>query len=173
MNMKFNQNHSKEIKPENLLALKEAIDSNSINDLIEFNKEWGGAYVIITSNPDKVFDPEKDEEDWFGRKASCTYVLTKHSIALSKFFKYVDESIMVETDYYLYGFMALLANDFIKEFGDSEDYSLMLNYIFSGVLFYLKYYDGKSAMGNPKKAFKLMKFFLSEKTSDEEIKKIL
>ena len=38
---------------------------------------------------------------------------------------------------------------------------------------YLSYYDWESGMGDSKKAFEFMRFFLSQKTSDEEIRHIL
>ena len=128
MHMKNNQNHLKETRQENLLALKRAIDSNSINALTEFNGEWAGAYVVITSSPDRIYNPETDGDDWNGRRSECTYVLTKDSKELSKIFAYVGDSIMKGRDNYLYGFMALLANDFIRLFGDNYKSSLLLEY---------------------------------------------
>ena len=141
MNRKNNQNHLKETSQENLLTLKRAIDSNSLDDLVDYSREWGGAYVVITSSQDKIFNPETDEDDWFSRKSQSTYVLTKNSIPLSKFFIYIRVKIMERRDNFLYGFMALLAKDFIRQFGDTDEYNLLLNYVFSGVSFYLGYFD--------------------------------
>lgn len=166
------KNNLKKIRQFNLLKLKESIDNDSIDGLIDFNREWGGAYVVVTSNPERVFDPEIDENDWMGRRAACTYVLTKHALKVSKFLSFVDHNVMARQDNYLFGFIALLANDFIKQFGDVDNYTLLLDYLFSGVSFYFSYYDGESGMGNSRKAFELMRFFLSEKTSDEEIRHI-
>lgn len=173
MNKKSNQNHSKETRQENLLALKRAIDAESIDDITEFDGEWGGAYVVITSSKNRIFNPETDEDDWYGRRSQCTYVLTEKSDALSKFFAYVGESIMERRDNYLYGFMALLANDFIRQFGDADEYRPLLDYVFSGISFYLGYFDWQSGMGNAEEAFKAMRFFLSDKISDDEIRHIL
>lgn len=164
-------NNFKEFRQYNLLKLKDAIDNDFIDGLVDFEKEWGGAHVVVTSNPERVFDPKRDE-DWMGRRAASTYVLTKHALKVSKFIKFVDCNIMARQDNYLFGFMALLVNDFLKQFGDVDNYSLLLDYLFSGVSFYLSYYDWESGMGNSKKAFELMRFFLSEKTSDAEIKHI-
>ena len=141
--------------------------------MVEFNEEWGGSYVIITSSPDRVYNPETDEDDWYGRRSECTYVLTKNSRDLSKFFAYVGDNIMKRCDNYLYGFMALLSKDFIMQFGDIEEYNLLLDYVFSGVAFYLGYFDWESGMGNSKDAFDIMRFFLSQQISDEEIGHIL
>ena len=117
--MKTNQNHLKETRQNNLLALKKTIDNNSFEELISEDKDWGGAYVIITSSPERVFNPETDKDDWFGRRSSCTYVLTKHSMILSNFFYYVRDNIMGDTDNYLYGFMALLAKDFMVDYDEA------------------------------------------------------
>ena len=106
-----NLNHSKEIRQKNLLALKGAIDSNCLNEIVEFDGEWGGAHVIITSSQDRIHDLKTDGDDWCGRSSECTYVLTRNSKDLSKLFAYVRDDIMEERDNYLYGFIALLAND--------------------------------------------------------------
>lgn len=167
--MKTNQNHLKETRQDNLLALKKTIDNNSFEELICEDKDWGGAYVIITSSPERVFNPENDEGDWFGRRSSCTYVLTKHSMILSNFFYYVRDNIMGDTDNYLYGFMALLAKDFMKQYGDHDNYYPMLEYLFSGISFYLGCFNWETGMGKSEKAFNIIRFFLSQNTSDEEI----
>lgn len=172
MNIENNQNQIKEIRQRNLILLKRAIQHDFIDEISDFDREWGGAYVVITSSPERVFNPETDE-DWMGRRAACTYVLTQNAIILSKFIDYVGFNIMERQDNYLYGFMALLANDFIRQFGDPDNHTLLLDYIFSGIAFYLSYYNWENGMGNPKNAFDLMRFFLSENISNEEINHIL
>lgn len=172
MNNENYLHHLKETRQENLLTLKRAIDNNSLDEIVDYNREWGGAYVIITSSQDNIFNPETDEDDWFSHKSQSTYVLTKNSIPLSKFFVYIRDKIMERRDNYLYGFMGLLAKDFIKQFGDADDYNLLLDYVFSGVSFYLGYFDWKCGMGKSNNAFKMMRFFLSEQISDEEIRHI-
>jgi len=47
------------------------------------------------------------------------------------------------------------------------------NHVFSGVSFYLGYFDCESQMDNQKDTFNKMRFFLSEQISDEEIHHIL
>ena len=42
------------------------------------------------------------------------FVLTKHTILLSKLFYYVKEDIMDERGFHPYGLMALLANDYLE-----------------------------------------------------------
>lgn len=148
---------SKESRLENLLTLKRAICNNSFEDLSAPDNEWGGAYVIITSSNEKIKNTRTDND---------TFVVTRHSLILSKLFWYVKENIMYERDFHLYGFMALLANDFIKEFGDINNYNLLLGYVTSGISFYYQLY-GKFDK------FKLMRFFLSPNISDEDIKHIL
>lgn len=157
---------SKESRLENLLALERAICNGSLEELDVPNDEWGGAHVIITSSPEDVFDPESDEDDWLSRRSQDTYVVTKHSKALSKVFWHVKENILDERDFHLYGFMAFLANDFLKEFGDLDDCTLMLEYVASGILFYYKFFYEFDK-------FQLMRFFLSQNISDEEIKNML
>ena len=162
-------NHLKnEYRHENILALKQAIGDGFFMDLPLPNDEWGGAYVIITSSPDRVFDPETDEDNWIGNRSQDTYVVTQHSVMLSKFFYFVKDSIMIDRDYYLYGFMALLANDFLREFGDDVDCRYLLDYIVSGIAFY---YNAKETSSD-ESLFGAMRFFLSENIPDEEIKRI-
>lgn len=172
MNKTINQ-INKESKLKNLANLQVSIGDGSFKNLETPNTEWGGAYVIVTSSPEKVFNPETDEDDWYGHNSATTYVLTNHSILVSKLFYYVKENLMDGKDNYLYGFMALLANDFIMEFGDPESPEPLLNYICLGVSFYLNHFGWENGMVKSEKAFKMMKFFLSVKTSDEAIKKIL
>ena len=174
----MNNNRTHHFKPkvtrqENFLTLKRAIDNDSIEYLVEFNKKWGGAYVIVTSNPKMVFNPETDEDDWFGHRSSATYVLTQNAVILSKFLRFIDCNVMASQDNYLFGFIALLANDFIRQLGHLKDSKPILEYLFSGVSFYLSFYDWENGMGNSKKAFEFMRFFLSENISDDEIRHIL
>ena len=145
------------------LSELENIIENGELDEINTCKEWGGAYVIITTQaPDKMT----------GRMENDTFVITKHAEILSKLFCYVKDNFMKTADNYLYGFMALLANDFIAQNSD-ENPQEMLKYIFKGISIYLIYYDFENSMGDSAKAFNLMKLLLSENTSDEDIKKIL
>lgn len=143
MNKTINQ-ISKESRLENLSILQSAIDNGTFEELDTPNQEWGGAYVIITSAAERVFNPKTDEDDWYGRKSEDTYVVTKHSLILSKLFWYVKENIMKEKDFHLYGFMAFLANDFIDEFGDLDNYNPLLNHVASGISFYYKFSDFKN-----------------------------
>ena len=48
---------TKEQREENLIKLKNAIDLGTIDELIRPTHEWGGAYVVITSDENEVFDP--------------------------------------------------------------------------------------------------------------------
>ena len=166
---KNSTNHLKnEIRYENILALKRAIDDNSFHELPLPDEEWGGAYVIITSSPDRVFNLETDEDNWIGNRSQDTYVLTQHSLILSKFFYYVKDNIMIDRDFYLYGFMALMANDFIREFGDGIDYRYLLDYLVSGISFYYNALESSDY----RFMFRVMRFFLSENVTDEEIRRI-
>lgn len=149
---KFNN----ESKLENLAVLKRTIGNGSFNCLNTPNVEWGGANVIITSCKDRVKNSTHDND---------IFVLTKHSIELSKLFYYVKENIMDKRDFRLYGFMALLANDFIEEFGDLNDYTLLLNHIISGIAFYYLF-PGEDM-------FNVMRFLLSYNIHDGDIKHIL
>lgn len=152
--MKDNQNHLKETRLENLETLIGAINHGFFEDLPTPYKEWGGAYVIVTSSSPKKIGREDD-----------TFVVSRHSLIISKLFYYVKEKVMIERDFHLYGFMALLANDFIREFGDMDDYTQLLDYITSGISFYYKNCE--------KDPFEIMRFFLSPNISDEDIRKIL
>lgn len=105
---------SKEIREKSLINLKNAIDLGSIGELIKPSEEWGGAYVIITSSEEKFDNLKNNNEDFYGRNTQDTYVLTRHAEILSGLFYYVKENIMSSRDNYLYGFMALLANDYIR-----------------------------------------------------------
>lgn len=164
---------SKEQREKNLIALKNAIDMGTIDEIIKPTEEWGGAYVIITSSEERVFDPEKEEEDFYGHRAHDFFVLTKHAEILSGLFYYVKENILGGRDNYLYGFMALLANDYLRNFGESDDYTQLLKYIIDKIYGYFLYYDWENGMGDSKEAFDVMRNYLSDETSDEEIKKIL
>lgn len=87
----------------------------------------GDAFVIITSKKESVHNSTHDE---------VIFDLAKKSKILSKIYYYIKEYLMVEMDFFIYGFMALLANDFMKEFRDMDDYTLLLNYIASGIEYY-------------------------------------
>ena len=162
---------SKEIRQENLLTLKRAIIDGSFEELAKGNTEWGGAYVIISSSAEFI-ERHKNEAEETYVNSQDTYVLTQHSIILSNLFDYVKENIMKGRDFYLYGFMALLANDFIRQFGDAEDYTLILEYVVEGISFYCKFNDWECGMDS-NLAFEIMRFFLSEQISTSEIKHIL
>ncbi len=151
---------TKEIKEENLKNLKIIINNENYDKLSPNNIEWGGGEVVITSNPERIFNPETGENDWFGRKTACTYVLTKHALILSKFFYYVDENLLTGSDYHLYKFMAFLAIDYINEFGD-DNANQLLNHIYYGLKAYLKYYNWEIAKKDT--ISKFMAFFLTDK----------
>ncbi len=163
-NKTTHQKLTKEMRKENLLNLKKIINDESFDELNFMKREWGGAEIVITSDSKRVFNPETDKDDWFGRRSSCTYVLTKHSMLLSNFIYYVSRKIMDRTDFYLYNFMAFLAKDYINFFGE-ENPTQLLNHIFYGVAAYCKYYDWE--IGNRDTISDFMKFFLS----DEELLK--
>ena len=163
---------TKEQREENLIELKNAIDLGTINKIIKPTIEWGGAYVIITSDEKEVFNPETDKVYWGDRRPAITYVLTKHAKTLSGLYFYVKHKILDSRDAFLYGFMALLANDYLKLYGDDDDYVPMLKYVIDGIYGYFLYYDWENGMGNHQEAFDVMRNYLSEKTSDEEIRKI-
>ena len=164
---------TKEQREKNLINLKNAIDLDKIDDIIKPTTEWGGAYVIITSNEENIFNPETDEDDWHGRKSRDIYVLTKHAKILSGLFYYVKENVLDNRDNYLYGFMALLANDYLRSYGDDGDYSHLLKYIIDKIYGYFMYFDWEVSTHDSKEAFDVMRNYLSDKTTDEEIRKIL
>ena len=147
---------NKETRIENLDALRRAIDNRTLLELPTPNNEWGGGYVIITSSEENLKNFRIDD---------VTVVITQHSMILSKLFHYVKENIMVGRDFYLYGFMALLANDFIRQFGDLNDFNPLLDYVVSGISFYCQC--------DVTEMFDMMRFFLSDNVTDEEINKIL
>ena len=163
-----------EQREKNLTNLKTAVDFGRINEfIIKRKKDWGGANVIITSCEEDIFDPKTDEDDWYGRKSMDLYVLTKHSKILSGLFYYVKENVLDERDNYLYGFMALLANDYLRNYGDDGDYRPLLKYIIDKIYEYFVYFDWEVSMDDSKVAFDVMRSYLSDKTCDDEIKKIL
>lgn len=162
----------KEQREKNLINLKNAIDLDKIDDIIKPTTEWRGAYVIVTSNEKDIFNPETDEDDWHGRKSQDIYVFTKHAKILSGLFYYIKENILSDRDNYLYGFMALLANDYLRLYGD-DDYLHLLKYIIDKIYGYFMYFDWEVSMRDSKEAFDVMRNYLSDKTTDEEIRKIL
>jgi len=163
---------TKEQLEKNLINLKNTIDLGTIDEIIKPADEWSGAYVVITSNEDDIFDPQTDEDDWYGRRSQDTYVLTKHAKVLSGLFYYVKENVLGDRDNYLYGFMALLANDYIRQNGD-DDYLSLLKYVIDKIYGYFLYYDWEVGMSDSNEAFDVMRNYLSDKISDEEINKIL
>lgn len=163
---------TKEQREENLIKLKNAIDLGTIDELIRPTPEWGGAYVVITSDENDVFDPERDEVYWADKRPLITYVVTKHAKRLSGLFEYVKMNILESRDAFLYGFMALLANDYLKNYGDDDNHVPMLKYVIDGIYGYFLYYDWENGMGNSQEAFDVMRNYLSDKTSDDEIQKI-
>lgn len=164
---------TKEQREENLINLKNAIDLGTIDKVIKPTKEWGGAYVIITSSEEDIFNPEIDGNDWYGRNSQDLYVITKHAKVLSGLFYHVKENVLGDWDNYLYGFMALLANDYLRANDEDCEYTPMLKYIIDKIYGYFLYYDWEVGMGDSKEAFDVMRSYLSDKTSDEEINKIL
>lgn len=161
-----------EQREKNLINLKNAIDLGNIDEIIKPTNEWGGSYVIITSNEKDIFDSETDEDDWYGRKSQDVYVLTKHAKILSGLFYHIKENILGDRDNYLYGFMALLANDYLRLYGD-DDCLLMLKYIVDKIYGYFLYYNWEVGMGDSNEAFDVMRNYLSSEIKDDEIKKIL
>lgn len=164
---------SKEVREKSLINLKNAIDLGSIDELIKPAEEWGGAYVIITSSEEKFDNLKNNSEDYYGRNTHDIYVLTRHAKILSGLFYYVKENIIGSRDNYLYGFMALLANDYIRQNGESEDYSEFLEHIIQKIYAYFEYYSWENGMGNSEEAFDVMRHYLSDEISDDEIKRIL
>lgn len=163
---------TKEQREENLIILKNAIDLGTIDEIIRPTHEWGGAYVVITSDENEVFDPKRDEVYWADKRPLITYVVTQHAKILSGLYFYVKHKILDSRDGYLYGFMALLANDYLKLYGDDDEYVPLLKYVIDGIYGYFLYYDWENGMGSEEEAFDVMRNYLSEKTSDEEIQKI-
>ena len=85
----------------------DAIDLSTIDELIRPTHEWGGAYVVITSDENEVFDPERDEVYWADKRPLITYVVTKHAKRLSGLFEYVKMNILESRDAFLYGFLLM------------------------------------------------------------------
>lgn len=121
-------------RKENLARLKEILDNENFENYIT-DECWGGADVMVTSDPGRVFNPETDEDDWFGRRSSTIYVLTKNANALSGLFFYVKDNIMkgYGKDLFLYDLMALFSKNYIEKVGDSDDYYPMLRYVYKGI----------------------------------------
>ncbi|MBR5503271.1 MAG: hypothetical protein IKV87_02325 [Methanobrevibacter sp.] len=172
--MNENQNDEKDmqVQKENMSRLKEAIENRSIENMFPLNGEWGGAYVIVTSDEKKVFNPETDEDNWYGHRGQCTYVLTQHAKILSDIFYYVRDNIMNGRDIFLYGFMALLANDYIRQFDDPEDPYGLLDYVANGVEAYYQFINWEIWEVDSKELFKFMRSYLSLEITDNEIRHI-
>lgn len=163
---------SKEIRQENFRILKEAADESAIERVIRPRDEWGGAYVIITSDEEKVFLDKIDEDDFYSRKSKDLYVVTKGSRMLSGLFYYVKENVLSQPDNYLYAFMALAAIDYIKNNGDDDTLGL-LGHVIDNACGYLEFFDWENSMGDSDVAFDVMRVHLSSETSDEAIRFML
>ena len=173
--MNENQNDEKnmQVQKENLSRLKEAIENRSIGNMFPLNREWAGAYVIVTSDEKEVFNPETDKDNWYGHRGQCTYVLTQHAKILSNIFYYVRDNIMNGRDFHLYGFMALLANDYIRQFDDPEDPYGLLDYVANGVGAYCQFIYWEERKLDYKIVFKFMRSCLSREITDNEIMHVL
>ena len=162
---------TKEQREINLINLKNAIDLSTIDEIIKPTNEWGGAHVIITSSKEHIIKLETGD-DWYDHKSNDLYVLTKHAKMLSGLFYYVKENVLDNRDNYLYGFMALLANDYIRKYEDDDFYHL-LKYVIDKIYAYFLYFNWEVTMNDSEAAFDVMRNYLSDKTTDDEIKKIL
>ena len=163
---------TKEQQEKNLINLKNAIDLGSIDQLIKPCDDWGGAYVIITSSEEKILNLKKDD-GFYSHSNEDIYVLTKHARILSGLFYYIKENVLEDRDNYLYGFLALLANDYLRLYGESNDYIPLLKYIIDKAYGYFLYFDWKVSMRDSQEAFDVMRNYLSNEISDNEIRKIL
>ena len=159
------------LRKANLLDLLNALDNGSVEGLIKPTEGWGGAKVLIASSKDELLNPPRSYD--FERYAdSDTLVFTKHSAILSGFFYYIKNNVMYGRDFYLYGFMALLANDYLKQYGDSEDCIPLLSYVAKGVEAYLYRFNWKDGSCQRKEFREFLKTQLSDNMTDEEIRKI-
>lgn len=166
-------------RKDNLVKLKKILDNENFENYIT-EECWGGADVMITSDPNRVFNPETDEDDWFGRRSSTTYVLTKNANALSGLIFYVKDNIMkyYGKDLFLYDLIALFANNYIEKVGDYDDYYPLLRYLYKGIeeycyLFYWPHdkkstkYKRSSTHDETKDFMKFLKEFMDD---DENLK---
>lgn len=79
---------------------------------------------------------------------------------------------MYRRDFYLYALMELAANDFIRQYGDINDYLSLFDYLAKGVSEYCNETNFKY-FPNSKEFFDFARGFLSDNISDEEIKFML
>lgn len=158
-------------RQQNLEDLIYAIDNGSLDGIIKPTSDWGGANIIITSDKVKASNMD-DGEDFFSRQSGDLYVMTKNCEILSGLFCYVRDKVMPEKDNYLYAFMALSAIDFIRK-NDDGDYVPLLKHVAQNIKGYLTYYNWQNGMADGDEAFKVMRYYLSSKISDDEIRFIL
>ena len=171
MNDEMNTQMDTILRKTNLLDLLNAIENGSVEGLIRPTEGWGGANVLIATSKEELLSPPRSYN--FERYAhSDTLVFTKHSAILSGFFYYIKNNVMYGRDFYLYGFMALLANDYLKQKGDSDDYIPLLSYVAKGVKAYLYLFNWEDGAYHREEFYHFLKTYLSDNMSDEEIKKI-
>lgn len=163
---------SKEIRQENFRILRKAVDDRSICNVIQPSEDWGGAHVIITSDEEKVFLKKIDKDDFYSRRSGDLYVVTKESAILSGLFRYVKENVLSGPDNYLYAFMALSANDFIKQNGDDDCLGL-LSHVIDNAFEYMEHFGWENSMGDSDCAFEVMRKLLSDATGDDDIRFML
>ena len=156
-------NITKESRERNLVNLKNSIDLGTIDDIIKPTDEWGGAHVIITSSNEKASNHD----------ANDICVLTRHSQILSGLFFYVKENILIDRDFFLYGFMALLAIDYIRQNEESDDYNPFLKYVIDNIYAYFLYFNWESGIKDISESFDVMRNYLSDEISNNEISKVL
>lgn len=148
----------KETKEKNLINLKNSIDSGTIDTIIKPAEEWNDAYVIITSSKEKSVNIDSKE----------IYVITKHSTILSALFYFFKENILESDDYFLFGFMALLAIDYIRQNDESDDYVPFLSYIIDKIYSFFSYCDWNYNLKEIDR-FDFFRYYLSSNISNNEI----
>lgn len=153
----------KESRERNLVNLKNSIDLGTIDEIIKPTDEWGGAHVIITSSNEKALNHD----------ANDICVLTRHSQILSGLFFYIKENILFDRDFFLYGFMALLAIDYLRQNGESDDYNPFLKYVIDNIYAYFLYFNWESGIKDIGESFDVMRNYLSDEISNNEISKVL
>ena len=156
------------MRKDKLLTLKKSIDKKTFDQFITLEKEWNDSYVIITSSPDLIMNHKNNLSN---HKFACTLVITKNSAILSNFLNYVSKNIMINKDFYLFKLIAILSNDYIKQYGDMDDYYPLLNHLINRIYYYCKFYEYEWADANS--IFKFIRLLASENISDEEINQAL
>ena len=164
--------NSKSVNPENFKDLKKAVYNSSIDKVIKPRKDWGGAYVIITSDDKKAISNNADGPDFYSRGPNDLYIATMNHDMLSGLFYYVKENVLSSPDNYLYVFMALSAIDYIRQYGDGECH-LLLSHVVDNAYIYLESFGWKCTMEDSNLAFEVMRSHLSDSLSDEDIKFML